>query len=165
LTLNGSTLTLGPVGAGRTVTITCRPLRLTNGARIITNGNHLVLAALDARFGDNAGIVSFASENSKAAATTNGASGGKVRINVLQKFSGSLASRYPARMAATVLQVLKVVPIDKGTGVRMLSVEACFAKAVVKIVAWEARAQREPRADPMEMEATVENWFWKPLQP
>src|ERR1017187_3796112 len=50
LTLNGSTLTLGSVGAGRTVTIACRTLRLTNGARIITNGNHLVLVALHTRF-------------------------------------------------------------------------------------------------------------------
>src|ERR1035438_2325490 len=90
LTLNGSTLTLGPVGAGQTVTIACRTLRLTNGARIITNGNHLVLVALNARFGDNAGISAFSQENVKAAPAADGVSGGKIRINVLQSFSGSL---------------------------------------------------------------------------
>src|ERR1017187_628925 len=90
LTLNGSTLTLGSVGAGRTVTIACRTLRLTNGARIITNGNHLVLVALNTRFGDNAGISSFSQGGVKAAPAADGVSGGKVRINVLQSFSGSL---------------------------------------------------------------------------
>jgi hypothetical protein len=95
LTLNGSTLTLGPVGANRTVTIACRTLRLSNGAKIITNGNHLVLVALNARFGDNAGINSFSQETAKAAAATDGVNGGKVRINVLQSFSGSLHVSLP----------------------------------------------------------------------
>jgi hypothetical protein len=97
LTLNGSTVTLGPVGAGRTVTIACRTLRLTNGARIITNGNHLVLVALNARFGDNAGISSFSQEGVKAAPSAKGVSGGKVRINVLQGFSGSLRVSLPGQ--------------------------------------------------------------------
>jgi hypothetical protein len=97
LTLNGSTLTLGPVGAGRTVTIACRTLRLMNGARIITNGNHLVLVALNARFGDNAGISSFSQEGVKAAPAANGVGGGKVRINVLQSFSGSLRVSLPGQ--------------------------------------------------------------------
>ncbi len=97
LTLNGSTLTLGPVGANRTVTIACRTLRLTNGAKIVTNGNHLVLVALNARFGDNAGINSFSKETAKAAVGTNGVNGGKVRINVLQNFSGSLHVSLPGQ--------------------------------------------------------------------
>jgi len=97
LTLNGSTLTVGPVGSGRTVTIACRTLRLTNGARIITNGNYLVLIALNARFGDNAGINSFAGETAKAAPTANGVNGGKVRITIVQGFSGSLRVSLPGQ--------------------------------------------------------------------
>jgi hypothetical protein len=95
--LNGSILTLGPVGAGRTVTIACRTLRLMNGARIITNGIHLVLVALNARLGDNAGISSFSPDGVKAAPSANGLSGGKVRINVLQSFSGSLHVSLPGQ--------------------------------------------------------------------
>lgn len=81
LTLNGSALTLGALGEGRT-------LRLANGARIVTHGNNLVIEALDTRFADNAGISAFSPQTIKAAATSNGAGGGKVQIYALEGFSG-----------------------------------------------------------------------------
>ena len=59
LALNGTTLVIGAAGEGRTVTIGCNTLRMTNGARIITNGNRLVIVCLKTLFGDNSGIVSF----------------------------------------------------------------------------------------------------------
>jgi hypothetical protein len=53
-------------------------------------GHHLVLVALNTRFGDNAGVSSFSQESVKAAPAADSVSGGKVRINVFQSFSGSL---------------------------------------------------------------------------
>jgi hypothetical protein len=97
LTLSGSTLTLGASGEGRTVTLACRTLRLTNGARIITNGNNLVIEALNTHFADNAGISSFSPQTIKAATASNGASGGKIRIHVLEGFSGSLRVSLPGQ--------------------------------------------------------------------
>lgn len=97
LTLNGSTLTLGAPGQGRTVTIACNTLRMVNGARIITNGNHLILVALNARFGENAGISSFAPQTVKAAPGSKGSDGGKVRINAVQSFSGALRISLPGQ--------------------------------------------------------------------
>ena len=97
LTLNGSTLTVGAPGAGRTVSIACRTLRLMNGGRIITNGNHLVLTALKAQFGDNSGINSFSAQTLKADPAVNGIGGGKIRINVLQSFSGALRVFLPGQ--------------------------------------------------------------------
>ena len=43
LTLDGTTLTIANVGDNRTVTLACHKLKLINGARIVTNGNQLVL--------------------------------------------------------------------------------------------------------------------------
>jgi hypothetical protein len=97
LTLNGSTLTLGAPGEGRTVTIACNTLRMVNGARIITNGNHLALVALNTRFGENAGISSFAPQTMKAALGGKGSDGGKVRINAVQSFSGALRVSLPGQ--------------------------------------------------------------------
>jgi hypothetical protein len=90
LTLNGTTLTVGTPGEGRTLTIACNTLRMSNGAKIVTNGNRLVLVTLNARFGENAGIVSYSPQTIKALADTDGASGGKVRIKALQNISGGL---------------------------------------------------------------------------
>jgi len=97
LTLNGTTLTVGQPGEGRTLTIACRTLRMSNGAKIITNGNHLVLISLDARFGENAGIVSFIPETAKAAQVADGVSGGKVRIKAMQNVSGGLRVSLPGQ--------------------------------------------------------------------
>jgi hypothetical protein len=41
LILNGTTLTVGPVGGHRTLTVVANNLSLLNGAKIITNGNNL----------------------------------------------------------------------------------------------------------------------------
>jgi hypothetical protein len=60
LSLNGTTVTIGIPGEGRTVTIGCNTLRMSNGAKIITNGNYLVLECVNLHFGENAGIVSYA---------------------------------------------------------------------------------------------------------
>lgn len=97
LTLNGSTLTIGAPGQGRTVTIACNSLRMVNGARIITNGNHLVLVALNARFGENAGINSFSPQTVKAGTGGKGETGGKVRMNVVQSMSGALRVSLPGQ--------------------------------------------------------------------
>jgi hypothetical protein len=90
LTLNGTTLTIGAPGEGRTVMIACNTLRMSNGARIITNGNRFILVTLNARFSENAGIVSFLSQTAKAAPGNDGVSGGNVRIKALQDVSGGL---------------------------------------------------------------------------
>ncbi len=97
LTLNGTTLTIGAPGEGRTVTIACNTLRMSNGAKIITNGNHLVLMSMDARFGENAGIVSFSPQTVKAAGGVDGVNGGKVRIKALQNVSGGLRVSLPGQ--------------------------------------------------------------------
>ncbi len=91
LTLNGSTLTIGAVGENRTVTIACNTLRLMNGAKIITNGNHLFITALRVEFADNAGIHSFTAPNAKATTTgADGARGGDVHLNIIEGFSGAV---------------------------------------------------------------------------
>jgi hypothetical protein len=97
LTLSGSTLIIADPGAGRTATIACRTLRMTNGARIVTNGNNLALVALKAEFGDNSGIISFSDQTIKAAPATSGGGGGKLRINVVQSFSGALRVSLPGQ--------------------------------------------------------------------
>jgi hypothetical protein len=97
LTLKGSTLTIGQPGENRTVTIACNTLRLMNGARIITNGNHLVIQALKVEFANNTGINSFAPDNAKAAPGAPGADGGSVSITALKNFSGSLRILLPGQ--------------------------------------------------------------------
>jgi len=97
LTLSGSTLTIGAPGEGRTLTIACNTLRLSNGAKIITNGNRLVLVSVNARFGENAGIVSFGPNTAKAAPTSDGVDGGSVRIKVLHNVSGGLRVALPGQ--------------------------------------------------------------------
>jgi hypothetical protein len=90
LALNGTTLVIGAPGEGRTVTIGCNTLRMTNGARIITNGNRLVIVCLKTLFGDNSGIASFPPGMPKAGAGASGLAGGSVRIATVQSFSGEL---------------------------------------------------------------------------
>jgi hypothetical protein len=97
LTLNGSTLTIGQIGEDRAVTIACNTLRLMNGAKIVTNGNHLVIIALKAEFADNAGIHSFATPNAKASAGLSSADGGSVRLTVVKSFSGKLRVLLPGQ--------------------------------------------------------------------
>jgi hypothetical protein len=96
LTLSGSTLTIGAPGEGRTVTIACNTLRLANGARIITNGNHLTIVCLNTQFGDNSGISSFSAQTLKASAG-NGVGAGKVRIDSVERFSGALRVSLPGQ--------------------------------------------------------------------
>jgi hypothetical protein len=90
LALNGTTLVIGEPGKPRTVTIGCNTLRLTNGARIITNGNRLVIVCLKTLFGDNSGIVSFPAGMPKAGTGAVGLGGGSVRIVSIKNFSGDL---------------------------------------------------------------------------
>jgi len=73
LTLDSSILTLGQVGAHVSILIACHTLRLQNGARIVTNGNALILQTAKLVFSGNSGIVSFAGDGKKA---TNGGPGG-----------------------------------------------------------------------------------------
>ena len=97
LALNGTTLTIGVPGGGRTVTIGCNALRMANGARIITNGNHLVKSCLRTQFGDNSGISSFSNDTIKAVPSGNGLAGGKVQVDSLQNFSGALRIFLPGQ--------------------------------------------------------------------
>ena len=90
LALNGTTLVIGAPGEGRTVTIGCNTLRMANGARIVTNGNRLVIVCLKTVFGDNSGIVSFPPSVLKAGPGAAGLGGGSVRIASVQTFSGDL---------------------------------------------------------------------------
>jgi hypothetical protein len=90
LALNGTTLVIGAPGEGRTVTIGCNTLRMTNGARIITNGNRLVILCLKTLFGDNSGIMSFSPGMPKAGIGAVGLGGGSVRIAAINSFSGDL---------------------------------------------------------------------------
>jgi hypothetical protein len=94
LTLNGGMLTIGAPGQGR---IACNTLRMVNGPRIVTNGNHLVLLAFNARFGENAGISSFSPQTVKANPGTKAENGGKVRIHAVQSYSGALRISLPGQ--------------------------------------------------------------------
>jgi hypothetical protein len=90
LTLDGTTLIVGPVGGNRTVMLTANSLKLINGARIVTNGNQLSIVALNMESNNSGGIDSFFQETAKAAPGTQGADGGRVEIYVTKSVVGSL---------------------------------------------------------------------------
>jgi hypothetical protein len=90
LMLNGTTLTVGPVGGHRTLTIVANNLSLLNGAKIITNGNNLVLIANSMDFNNSAGIVAFSSTDAKADLGKPGADGGRVEIFATSSVSGAI---------------------------------------------------------------------------
>jgi hypothetical protein len=90
LTLDGTTLTVGAVGADTTVTLACNKLKLINGARIVTNGNQLNLYALEMEFNNSGGVDSFFNETLSAKTDTPGSNGGRVEIYALDSVFGSL---------------------------------------------------------------------------
>lgn len=90
LILNGTTLTVGPVGGHRTLTIVANNLSLLNGAKIITNGNNLVLIANSMDFNNSAGIVAFSDSDAKGDLGKPGADGGRVEIFATSSVSGAI---------------------------------------------------------------------------
>ena len=92
LTLDGSTLTVGAVGANKTLTLTVKELKLINGGKIVTNGNVLHIEA-DRITSDKGQIVSFLPNNRRPPDSPDagkaGAHGGEVRITA-QKLIGQL---------------------------------------------------------------------------
>jgi hypothetical protein len=97
LTLDGTTLIVGDVGANRTVMLTASTLKLINGARIITNGNQLSLVALNMEFNNSGGIDSFYGETVKAAAGMKGSDAGKVEIYATESVKGSVSISLPGQ--------------------------------------------------------------------
>jgi hypothetical protein len=97
LVLDGTTLTIGPVGGNRTVTLAFNTFKLINGARIVTNGNHLTLIAMNFESNNSGGIDSFYGETLKAPTGANGANGGRVEINAIEAVTGSLRIALPGQ--------------------------------------------------------------------
>jgi uncharacterized protein YcfL len=97
LTLDGTTLTVGPIKGNRTVTLACNRLKLLNGARIITNGNLLTIVAMNMEFNNSGGIDSFPAENAKAGIGVQGADGGRVEIYATKGVTGSLRISLPGQ--------------------------------------------------------------------
>ncbi|HVG07903.1 MAG TPA: hypothetical protein VNM67_09370 [Thermoanaerobaculia bacterium] len=102
LTLDKSTLVIGPPGANLAVTISVHTLKLLNGAKIITNGNSLNLIAVRVVFGSGA-VISYPDESRTpppAPDTTlgvNGLSGGRVVIAALEKPQGLIKVDLPGQ--------------------------------------------------------------------
>ncbi|MFN2442766.1 MAG: serine protease [Thermoanaerobaculia bacterium] len=98
LLLDGTKLTLGPIGANMTREIEVDTIIFKNDAQIITNGNNLRISARKI-IADAGSIVSFAEETRTAAAGgsgmpgLNGADGGEVRIEHVQEMQGLLPVR------------------------------------------------------------------------
>jgi len=97
LTLDNSTLTIGTVNAHATILIACYILRLQNGAKIVTNGNVLILQPYRLVVSGSGGIVSFPSDNKQAPISSaiggigfSGANGGRVEIRPLSDFLGTM---------------------------------------------------------------------------
>jgi hypothetical protein len=97
LTLDGTTLTVGPSKGNRTVTLACNRLKLLNGARIITNGNQLTLVAMNMEFNNSEGIDSFSAANIKADKGVQGADGGRVEIYATKGVYGSVRISLPGQ--------------------------------------------------------------------
>jgi hypothetical protein len=103
LTLDSSTLTLGAIGAHVSILISCHTLRLQNGARIVTNGNALMLQTAKLVFSGNSGIISYLPENKRATnGTTGGAGfpgehGGRVLLSALLGLEGHLSIDLPGQ--------------------------------------------------------------------
>lgn len=97
LTLDGTTLIVGPIGANRTVTLGAKSIKLINGARIITNGNQLTLVARTMEFNNSGGIDSFSGENAKAGTGIAGSDGGRVEIYATKTVYGSLRMSLPGQ--------------------------------------------------------------------
>jgi hypothetical protein len=98
LTLDGTTLTVGPVGGNSTVTLAFDTLTMTNHARIITNGNNLSILATNLAFNNNDGIASFVTDTPKPAAAAPGSDGGKVEIYSTNPVDGSLRIFLPGQV-------------------------------------------------------------------
>jgi hypothetical protein len=92
LTLDGSTLTVGAVGANKTLTLTVKELKLINGGKIVTNGNVLHIEAVRI-ISEGGQIISFLPNNRRPPdspeAGKAGAHGGEVQISA-QTLSGKL---------------------------------------------------------------------------
>jgi len=94
LTLDDSTLVIGPVGGGLSVTISVHTLALQHGARIVTNGNTLTIQA--AKIVGGGSIVSFVQENltpeaiGTGARGINGHDGGTVFVDSMRGIDGNL---------------------------------------------------------------------------
>lgn len=103
LTLDNSTLTIGAVNAHVTFVLACYILRLQNGARIITNGNLLVLSPWRLVLSGNGGISSFVGDSKQAPAGSlgqpglPGADGGRVELKPLFDFQGILQVYLPGQ--------------------------------------------------------------------
>ncbi len=97
LTLDGTTLTIGPVGGNRTVSLAFNKLTLINGARIVTNGNHLSIVAMELEFNGSGGIDSFLGETLKASVGADGSDGGQVEIYAINNVTGSLRISLPGQ--------------------------------------------------------------------
>jgi hypothetical protein len=116
---------------------------MSNGAKIITNGNRLVLVSLSARFGENAGIASFASDAIKASAGADGLSGGKVRIQALQGVSGGLRVFLPGQNGGEgKLPAGRALSARPETGEPTPWTDSGRAKAADRMEAKEGRAER-----------------------
>jgi hypothetical protein len=94
LTLDGSTLTVGPVGANVVLTIAVHTLTLQHGSRIVTNGNALTIQAV--RIVGGGSIVSFLPESQAPASVPAGApgisghDGGTVYLDAIKGIDGNL---------------------------------------------------------------------------
>jgi hypothetical protein len=104
LTLDGTTLTVGAVGANTTVTIACHKLKMINGARIITNGNQLNLYALEMEFNNSGGIDSFVDDTATAKPEMDGSNGGRVEIYAVDSVFGSLRVSLPGQIGGAGVQ-------------------------------------------------------------
>ena len=100
LTLDGTTLTVAPVGKHRTVMLAAHDLKLINGASIVTNGNQLTLMAINMAFNNSGGIDSFAVDTSKAVAGAEASDGGRVEIYPTESVYGSLRISLPGQGGA-----------------------------------------------------------------
>lgn len=100
LVLDNTTLTIGPVGGNRSVTIATSKLTLINGARIVTNGNNLSLIANEMDFNSSGGIDSFSDETSKASTGNPGSDGGSVEIYATKTVFGSIRVSLPGQAGA-----------------------------------------------------------------
>ncbi len=101
LTLDGSTLTVGPVGADKTTSLNVKELKLVNGSRIVTNGNKLKITASRITSYDGQ-IISFLPNNSRAPDSPlgvpgkAGADGGTVEIDAAE-LQGRLSIELPGQ--------------------------------------------------------------------
>jgi hypothetical protein len=114
LTLDGTTLTIGNVGDNRTVTLACHKLKLTNGARIVTNGNNLTLLALTMDFNNSGGIDSFLGDTLKAQPGRRGSDGGRVEIYATDSVYGSLRVSLAGQSGGDGVQGAKGLPGSQG---------------------------------------------------